>query len=44
LNKPGFNIRNQLLPALVNLILGIEKGAAFAVSERLKGLDLFLAG
>jgi hypothetical protein len=39
-----FYIRNQLLPAPVNFILGIEKGAPFAVSERLKGLDLFLAG
>ncbi len=40
LDELCFNIGYQLLPTPVDLILGIEQGAAFAVSERLQGLDL----
>ena len=39
-----FNAGDQLLPLLVHLVLGIEKGASFLGALRLQCLDLFLPG
>jgi len=40
----GLAVRSDLLTALINLVLSVEKSSAFHVTLGLQRLDLFLTG
>jgi hypothetical protein len=39
-----FNLRNELFATTVDVVLGIEEGAAFGVALGFQGFDLLLPG
>ena len=42
LSELTFNLGNEILSLLVNLVLGVEEGTALLVAQSLDDLDLFL--